>query len=86
MDFAEIYERFRGKHVVLSMKKEYAGVGKRHEFDVLYVGDGMLECLERQDYFIAEGFPGVFVYPCVTGVLPLLPDDTARMMRVLWGS
>ena len=85
MNLERIAKKYDGRYVILSMKPQYAGVGRKKDFKVLRVCDGVLEALTMAEYYKSEGFSGVFIYPCAAGELPLLPKDTARMFRVLYG-
>ncbi|MDE5909322.1 MAG: hypothetical protein K2H52_11365 [Lachnospiraceae bacterium] len=84
MKLAKVFKEHAGQVVVLQPLMRDAATNRPLAYKVLRACTCMTEAVKAQWYCLAEGFEGVFIYPCAEDAA-LAPEDAARMFRVLYG-
>lgn len=88
MTLAAVNRKCRGKFAVVMPRLRDGAANRPRTFEVLKQYYHAQDSVKAYEYYMAEGFEGVFILPCFvedSEVTDLEPEYIARMFRVLYG-
>lgn len=85
MTLKKVYKKYEGEYAILQPQLRDAATNRPRSFKVLKTCQDISAAEKAQRYYLSEGFPGVFIFPCFKEDTTLEAGHAANMFRILYG-